>query len=215
MPQATTPNFVLFTQVDRQRSTGHWRFSLQSKDGSTRFEAADREPEARGERLELLTIVRGLEALDQPSRVTVCSAGTYVQRGVRYGLEEWQASDWMWERYGEWVPIKNADLWQRLDRVLQFHRVEFRRYRIDRAQNVAKSVVKQRIDGRRKASVQGSHHRPKLSNYGDLRPIRRSSDDHREYKRHETNSVATSTSVESNGPQSWLSALGKALAKNR
>lgn len=215
MPQATTPNFVLFTQVDRERNTGHWRFSLQSKDGGTRFEASDREPDARGERLELLTIVRGLEALDQPSRVMVCSAGTYVQRGVRYGLEEWQASGWMWERYGEWVPIKNADLWQRLDRAMQFHRVEFRRYRIDRPQNISRPVVKRRIEGRRTADTPGWNHRPKLSNYGDLSPTYRSSAGRSGMASHETISVADPKSDESKDSRSWLSALGRALAKSR
>lgn len=208
MPNAPNPHFVLFSQIDRQRRTGSWRFSLQSKDGSSRFEAADREPEARGERLELLTIVRGLEALDQPSRVTVCSAGTYVQRGVRYGLEEWRATDWMWERYGEWVPIKNADLWQRLDRVLQFHHVEFRRYRVDRPHNSTAPVVTRRIDAGRDT---GFANGPQNSRQNRVvrRPWRTS------MARTDNSATANtwhgSQPEESTGARGWLAALGRAL----
>ena len=214
MPDAPSPHFVLFSQIDRQRRTGSWRFSLQSKDGSTRFEAADREPEARGERLELLTIVRGLEALDQPSRVTVCSAGTYVQRGVRYGLEEWRASDWMWERYGEWVPIKNADLWQRLDRVLQFHQVEFRRYRVDRAHNGPSPVVTRRIDaGQELGFANGPQNSRNTTNRAVRRPWRSSMA--RTVQGPAANRWNSTQTDDSTGARGWLAALGRALVMSQ
>ncbi len=84
------------------------------------FEAADAEPDAQGERLELLAVVRGLEALEQPSRVTLVTPSKYVNRGLTYGLEEWRANDWQWEHFGEMVPVKNRDLWQRVDRALAY-----------------------------------------------------------------------------------------------
>jgi hypothetical protein len=48
-------------------------------------------------------------------------------------LETWRNSGWQWERFGKLAPIKNRDLWQRVDRALKFHAVECRRYRLDGA----------------------------------------------------------------------------------
>jgi ribonuclease HI len=128
------PHFLLFSRTETApQSGGRWHFILESVDGHTRMEAADQEPGWRRERLELLAVVRGLEALDQPSRVTLVTTSKRISRGFRFGLEEWRANRWRWERDGRWVPIKNRDLWQRVDRALQFHRIECRTWRVDAA----------------------------------------------------------------------------------
>jgi ribonuclease HI len=99
---------------------------LESGDGSHSLKVEDDEPDTQGERLELLALVRGLEAVPQPARVTVVATSPYVNRVLSGGLEEWRASDWQWERHGEMVPVKNADLWRRVDRALHFHSVDCR-----------------------------------------------------------------------------------------
>ena len=125
------PRFVLFSETSRIEHSGRWRFRLQAADGSQQFEAIDVEPEARGDRLELLTVIRGLEALDQPSEVTLVGSSPYIRQGMTYGLSEWRDNGWRWEFFGQMVPLKNGDLWQRLDRALRFHRVDCRRGRFD------------------------------------------------------------------------------------
>lgn len=125
------PHFLLFSKGERREDRGEWSFVLQAADGTATLEASDSEPELRGERLELLAVVRGLEALDQPSRVTLITPSRYVNRGIAYGLEEWRRNEWTWERYGEMVPVKNRDLWQRLDRAMNLHKIEFRNWRFD------------------------------------------------------------------------------------
>src|ERR1700675_2385798 len=119
--RVASPHYLLFSESCRKSSQGQWRFVLQSIDGGEPFEAADAEPVARGERVELLAVVRGLEALAQPSRVTLVTPSKYVNRGLTYGLAEWRANGWQWEHYGEMVPVKNCDLWQRVDRALLYH----------------------------------------------------------------------------------------------
>ncbi|MEM8944199.1 MAG: RNase H family protein [Planctomycetota bacterium] len=96
---------------------------LQNVESQRRFSAADSEPCDCGERLELLAVVRGLEALDGPSRVTLVTKSRYVSRGIKKGLAEWRANDWKWERFGRIVPVRDTDLWRRVDRALQFHQV--------------------------------------------------------------------------------------------
>jgi len=127
------PHFLLFSEARGKKRQGQWRFVLQAADGSATFEASDLEPDIGGERLELLAVIRGLEALDQPSRVTLFTPSKYVSRGMAYGLEEWRRNGWTWECFGEMVPVKNRDLWQRLDRALNYHSIEFRIRRTDDA----------------------------------------------------------------------------------
>jgi ribonuclease HI len=143
--RSTRPDYLLFTdhkcgdsadsadshRVDASLSGGEWRFFLESLAEEDCVEVVEFEPEVTGERLELLAVVRGLEALDQPSRVTLVTPSRYVSRGIRFGIDNWRAGRWLWERHGRMVPVKNADLWQRVDRAMQIHKVNCRRWRID------------------------------------------------------------------------------------
>ena len=104
---------------------------LQSLDGSKQLEAEDTEPDMQGERLELLAVVRGLEALPEPSRVTLVTPSRYVNRGISNGLPEWRQNGWEWEHFGQMVPVKNRDLWQRIDHALKFHELDCRTWRFD------------------------------------------------------------------------------------
>jgi ribonuclease HI len=70
------PHFLLYAEAAQAADStvsdaGRWRFVLRLPGGETALEAADEEPEAGPERLELLAVVRGLEALDAPSQVTL------------------------------------------------------------------------------------------------------------------------------------------------
>ncbi|MEX0938064.1 MAG: RNase H family protein [Pirellulales bacterium] len=136
------PHYFLFVTGDHGESgESLWKFVLQPVEGDSKMVVSDREPEAVGERLELLALVRGLEALDQPSRVTLVTESRYVSRGVQYGLEEWRENAWMWERFGCLVPIKDRDLWQRVDQALKFHRLECRTWRVDAAHSSAAAAA--------------------------------------------------------------------------
>lgn len=126
-----SPHYLLFSEARGRDRSGHWHFVLQSVDGSHKFEATDDEPNVAGERLELLSLVRGLEALEQPSRVTIVTRSRYVNRGIVHGLDEWRAAGWNWEKFGQMVPVKDSDLWRRVDHALRFHRVDCRCWRFD------------------------------------------------------------------------------------
>jgi hypothetical protein len=69
--------------------------------------------------------------LDQPSRVTLITTSKYVREGIRHGVMEWRENDWRWERFGQMVPVKNQDLWQRVDRAMRFHKIDCRMLRFD------------------------------------------------------------------------------------
>jgi ribonuclease HI len=129
--KCSSPRYQLFSMSAKPDRPGLWRFVIRGDDGSALLAAEDVEPDIQGERLELLSVVRGLEALAQPSRVTLMTPSVYVREGIRYGLEEWRSNDWQWESFGRMVPVKNSDLWRRIDRAMQFHEVECRTWRFD------------------------------------------------------------------------------------
>lgn len=135
-----TPRYVLVSRTRHRGTDGQWHFTLRSTDGRREMNAADYEPGVQGQRLELLSVVRGLEALEEPSRVTLVTESRYVRRGLSYGLAEWRENEWRWERFGQLVPVKHRDLWQRIDRALKFHEVECRTWRFDPPQNPANPV---------------------------------------------------------------------------
>jgi ribonuclease HI len=128
------------SETTAEEDQNQWRFVLASTDGDQKLVASDIEPATQGERLELLSVVRGLEALEQPSQVTLLTDSRYVSQGIAHGLSEWRSNDWCWERFGELTPVKNLDLWQRVDRALKFHRVDCRTWRFDSAHTPADSV---------------------------------------------------------------------------
>ena len=130
-----TPHYLLMAEASRLAGLGRWRFVLRPTDGSAPVEVSDVEPDIWGERLDLLTVVRGLESLDQPSRVTLVGCTRYVEQGILYGMAEWRDNQWRWECFGQMVPVRDADLWQRMDRILLFHRVDCGQRRIDAGEN--------------------------------------------------------------------------------
>jgi len=96
---------------------------LRDSTDSQATEVADYEPGTTGERLELVALVRALEALPCPAHVTLVTASRALQRGLKVGLPAWRLNNWLWEHNDRWVPVRNRDLWQRVDRALQFHRL--------------------------------------------------------------------------------------------
>lgn len=132
------PHYLLFSEAalapEESSGAASWRFVLEHVQTDTRFSASDAEPmsgldagaRASAERLELLAVVRGLEALDGPARVTLVTKSRYVSRGLKRGLAEWRNNGWRWERFGKLAPVRDADLWQRVDQALKFHDVRCR-----------------------------------------------------------------------------------------
>jgi ribonuclease HI len=76
------------------------------------------EAETTNNRMELMGAIRALESLKRSCRVEVYTDSTYVQKGVTEWLKGWKAKGWP-------PRIKNQDLWQELDALLQKHEVTF------------------------------------------------------------------------------------------
>lgn len=137
----SAPHYLLLTDTDQFNDEtcatppaghsiaptgGRWHFVLEPIHHGVRIEADDIEPGIFGERLNLLAVVRGIEALDQPSHVTLVTPSKYVGRGIRRDIRVWKENKWHWDRFGERVKVKHYDLWQRIDRAMKFHKIDCR-----------------------------------------------------------------------------------------
>ena len=130
---APKPHYLLFCDGNvsangesASSQRGRWRFVLEDLVSGERTEATDQENGCAPDRSALVAVLRGLEALEQPSRVTLVTTSRYVSRGLQYGLTEWRDNDYSWEHFGAVQPIRNADIWKRIDRALAYHQVQCR-----------------------------------------------------------------------------------------
>ncbi len=73
-------------------------------------------------RMELTAVIRALEALKRPSVVRIHTDSQYVQKGITEWIHNWKRRGW---RTAERTPVKNEDLWRRLDELAAMHRVEW------------------------------------------------------------------------------------------
>jgi ribonuclease HI len=80
------------------------------------------ERETTNNRMELMAVIQALEALNRPCRVELSVDSRYVQDGVGSWMPRWKRNGWMTR---ERKPVKNQDLWQRLDAALAGHRVRW------------------------------------------------------------------------------------------
>lgn len=102
---------------------GLWQFALESANGDSVLEASDNELGDLN-RLNLLAAVRGLEAIEGSSAVTLLSHSRYLIRSLSDSLPRWRQNDFVWEHFGRRIDVQHADLWRRVNSALQIHRVE-------------------------------------------------------------------------------------------
>jgi len=73
-------------------------------------------------RMELTAAIRGLEALKRPSRVRLTTDSQYVHKGISQWIHSWKRKGW---KTADKKPVKNEDLWRRLDELRSQHQVEW------------------------------------------------------------------------------------------
>ncbi len=100
---------------------GGWGAILQYGD-KTR-ELCGGEPNTTNNRMELTAAIRALAALSRACDVVLITDSKYVRHGIEDWLPQWKRRGW---RTAARKPVKNVDLWQELDAMVQDHHVEWR-----------------------------------------------------------------------------------------
>ncbi len=81
------------------------------------------EAETTNNRMELMAAIRALETLTRPCTVRLSTDSNYLKDGITRWIHKWKVNGW---RTAARKPVKNVDLWRRLDEALARHRVEWR-----------------------------------------------------------------------------------------
>jgi ribonuclease HI len=90
--------------------------------GTQEKELTGGEPATTNNRMELMAAIAALESLKRPCRVRLHTDSLYLKEGITRWIHGWKAKGW---RTADRKPVKNIDLWQRLDAALARHQVEF------------------------------------------------------------------------------------------
>jgi ribonuclease HI len=80
------------------------------------------EPMTTNNRMELMAAIRALESLKRPCRVRLVTDSQYVQKGIQQWLAGWKQRGW---KTADRKPVKNVDLWQRLDSAANGHDIRW------------------------------------------------------------------------------------------
>ncbi|MFQ5759781.1 MAG: ribonuclease HI [Acidiferrobacterales bacterium] len=100
---------------------GGWGAILASGDHEKELYGA--EAETTNNRMELIAAIMALESLKRPCDVTLATDSVYLKKGMTEWLGNWKRRDW--KTSGK-KPVKNKDLWQRLEKVVEQHRLRWR-----------------------------------------------------------------------------------------
>ncbi len=104
---------------------GGWGVLFQARDGDRLLrerELCGGEALTTNNRMELMAAIMALETLSRPSSVTVVTDSAYVKDGITGWLAGWKRNGW---KTAARKPVKNADLWQRLDAARARHDVNW------------------------------------------------------------------------------------------
>lgn len=101
---------------------GGWGAVLQAGGGHEK-ELWGGEPNTTNNRMELMAAIMALEALKRPCKVELHTDSKYVMQGITEWMRGWKARGWL---TADKKPVKNADLWQRLDAARLRHDVKWR-----------------------------------------------------------------------------------------
>jgi ribonuclease HI len=100
---------------------GGWGVLMLAKEGETVLRSRELhggEADTTNNRMELLAAISALEALTRASEITVVTDSAYVKNGVSQWIHGWKRNGW---RTADKKPVKNVDLWQRLDEAQARH----------------------------------------------------------------------------------------------
>ncbi len=78
--------------------------------------------ETTNNQMELLAAIQGLEALNRPCKVVLTTDSQYVRQGITKWIHNWKKNNWM---TAQKKPVKNRELWQRLDAVASKHDLQW------------------------------------------------------------------------------------------
>ena len=116
------PEVEIFTDGACSGNPGPGGWATIMRLGSRERELSGGEPATTNNRMELTAAIRGLETLKRPCKVRLYTDSNYLREGVTRWIHGWKKNAW---RTADKKPVKNIDLWQRLDAARTPHEVDW------------------------------------------------------------------------------------------
>jgi len=121
-PAGASPEVEIFTDGACLRNPGPGGWGTILRYGRHERELHGGDPVTTNNRMEIMAALQGLEALTRPSKVAVYTDSEYLRKGITQWLAGWKRNGWQTRAR---QPVKNADLWTRLDNAAGGHDVQW------------------------------------------------------------------------------------------
>jgi ribonuclease HI len=118
----TLPHVVIHTDGACSGNPGPGGWAAILAFGDREKELSGGEPLTTNNRMELMAAIAALEALKRPCCVDLHTDSQYLRNGITSWITKWKQNGW---RTAEKKPVKNADLWRRLDAALSTHQIRW------------------------------------------------------------------------------------------
>jgi ribonuclease HI len=113
---------VLYTDGACRGNPGPGGWAALLRYGRRERELSGAEMLTTNNRMELLAVIRALEALKRPVKLEIFTDSQYVRRGITEWLASWKARGW---RTADRKAVKNQDLWEQLESLAALHQIEW------------------------------------------------------------------------------------------
>jgi len=120
--ESSRPHVVIFTDGACSGNPGPGGWGAILRFGEIEKEMKGGENPTTNNRMELMAAISALEALKKPASVDLTTDSQYVRQGITSWIHNWKRNGW---RTADKKPVKNAELWQRLDDALKPHQVRW------------------------------------------------------------------------------------------
>ncbi len=104
---------------------GGWGFILRHPASGKEREGAGGKADTTNNQMELMAVIEGLRALKSRTQVEVITDSKYVAQGSLEWMPGWKKNGWRRREGKQFKPVKNVELWQLMDELLQLHEVRF------------------------------------------------------------------------------------------
>jgi len=118
-----TPGVVIYTDGACSGNPGPGGWGAILLHGTSRKELSGGELDTTNNRMELMGAIAALEALKKPCQVELHTDSQYVMKGISEWIHNWKRRGW---RTADGKPVKNDDLWRRLDEARARHEVKWK-----------------------------------------------------------------------------------------
>jgi ribonuclease HI len=118
-----TPKVTIYTDGACKGNPGPGGWGAILFYGDKKKEICGGEPATTNNRMELMAAIQALEMLNRPCKIELHTDSQYVMKGITEWVRGWKARGW---KTADKSPVKNDDLWKRLDAARDRHDVDWR-----------------------------------------------------------------------------------------